>query len=224
MQYNGIKIRKRKDGRWEAKKQINKERFCVIKNTQKEVYEILKEKFPKQNKIEQKQITFYEFWNYWIEKYKAPNIKKNTLKNYYSVFKNQIQPNIKDKPIKDIKLSEINILINSIKQDRMKEYTSQFLRECFKQAFRENKIKFDFWNEIIKYHHKRKEGTALTEEQRKILLRQSNNIKHGNIFKFYLFSGVRLNEALTIKTEDIEKNLIKIRGTKTKESERYINN
>lgn len=222
MQYNGIKIKQRTDKRWEAKKQINGKRITITGKTQAEVYEKLKEIFPKHLRQVPQNTTFYEYWDFFYNNYKKPNIKACTLKNYKSVFKNQIQPLFKDRPIKNISVYEINQLIADIKEDRMKEYASQYLRECFKYAYRDKKIKFDFWDEIKKYHHKRSEGTALSQEQRNILLQNTKKIKHGDIFEFYLFTGVRPAEGLNFAPQDIEKDMIHIKGTKTITSDRYI--
>ena len=219
--YKGIKILKRKDGRYIATKQINGERKFFYGNTQEEVYNQLKEFYPKEKTIK-KDITFYEFWEYWYNKYKKPNHREDTLKNYRSVFKNQIIPNFKDKPIKQINSAELNELINKIQHGRMKEYLTQYLRDCFKIAYRENKIKFDIQEEIKKYHHTRGEGKALTTEERKILLNNTKKIKYGDLFEFYLFTGTRPSEALKIRPTDIEKEFIHIQGTKTEKSNRWI--
>lgn len=220
--YNGIKILQRTDGRYYACKQENGIRNFIYGKTKQELYDKLKELYPIKQKKQIQPMTFYEFWDYWYNKYKKPTIKENTLKNYRSVFKNQIQPNFKDKPIRQISVAELNELINKIEYGRMKEYLSQFLRDCFKMAYRENKIKYDIWEEIIKYHHTRQEGTALTKQQRQILLQNTRKIKHGDIFEFYLFSGARPSEALNFKPKDIEEEFIHLEGTKTEHSDRWI--
>lgn len=220
-QFNGIKIYRRKDGRYFASKQINGERTFFNGNTQEEVYNQLKEAFPKKMSIK-KDLSFYEFWEYWYNKYKKPNYREDTLKNYRSVLRNQLLPNFKDKPIKKISSAEINELINKIEFGRMKEYASQFLRDCFKIAYREGKIKFDIWEEIKPYHHKRGEGKALTKEERKILLQNTKKINHGDLFEFYLFTGARPGEALNFKPSGIESEFIHLKGTKTEKSDRWI--
>ena len=219
--YNGITIHNRANGTYFASKQINGERIHFNGNTQEEVYNQLKEAFPKKMSIK-KDISFYEFWEYWYNKYKKPNYREDTLKNYRSVLRNQLLPNFKDKPIKKISSAEINELINKIKFGRMKEYASQFLRDCFKIAYREGKIKFDIWEEIKPYHHKRGEGKALTKEQRKILLQNNKKITHGDLFEFYLFTGARPSEGLSFKPEYIDNEFIFLDGTKTDGSKRWI--
>ncbi len=221
-QYKGIKISKRVDGRYQARFTLNGIRKSLYATTKKECYEKLKT-FINANKIKlEKNITFYEYWELWYKKYKEPFIKENTLKNYRSVFKNQIKPNFKDRDIKKVTAIDLNMLLKSLPNCRMKEYASQYLIEVFKQAYKDKKIMFDIWEDIRKYHHKRQEGTALTTEQRQILLKNADKIKHGAIFKFYLYTGVRPAEGLQITPTDIEDKVIHIRGTKTAGSNRYI--
>ncbi len=220
--YKGIKISQRKDNRYQARVPLNGTRKSIYGNTRKECYEKLKV-FLSTNKIKiERKITFYEYWDFWYKNYKEPFMKENTLKNYRSVFKNQIKPNFEDKDIKKVSALDLNLLLKKLPNCRMKEYASQYLAEVFKQAYKDRKIPFDFWEDIRKYHHKREEGTALTIEQRKILIEKTKEIKHGKIFLFYLYTGARPGEGLAITPNDIEENFIHIPGTKTDGSDRYI--
>lgn len=219
--YKGIKITKRTDHRWQARFTNNGERKYIYGNTQKECYDNLKNALSF-NKIKiAKDISFYNYWQWWYEHYKKPFYKEGTLKNYRSVFNNQIKPNFKDKSIKQISSLEINTFLNNLQNTRMKEYACQYLREIFKQAYKDKKIKFDIWEDIIKYHHKRKDGNALTVEQRKILISKANNTIY-DIFIFYLYTGCRPQEALNVQINDFEKDLLHIKGTKTQGSDRWI--
>lgn len=219
--YKNIKITKRKDNRWQARFSINGERKYIYGNTQKECYENLKQVFEiKQIKLE-KTVSFYEYWDWWYKNHKEPFYKEGTLKNYRSVFNNQIKPNFSDKNIKQITALEINNFLNKMPNTRMKEYTYQFLKECFKQAYKDKKVKFDISDDIKKYHHKRKEGTALSVEQRKIIIEKAKNTIY-DIFIFYLFTGCRPKEALNVKVNDFEDGLLHIKGTKTASSDRWI--
>lgn len=219
--YKGIKITKRNDNRWQARFSVNGERKYIYGSTKLNCYENLKQAFEiKQVKLE-KTTTFYEYWEYWYSHYKVPFYKKRTLHNYTSVFNNQIKPNFPDKNIKNITPLEINLFISNLEDTRMKEFTCQYLREVFKQAYRDKKIKYDFWEEIRRYHHKRKEGTALSTEQRKTIIEKADNTIY-DIFIFYLFTGCRPQEGLLIKASDFENEMMHIPGTKTAGSDRWI--
>ena len=221
-QYKGIKITKRIDGRWNAKPTLNKKQHTIYGKTQKECYENLKAFFNENKIIKfEKSISFFEYWEFWYKTYKAPFYKEGTLKNYRSVFKNQIKPNFNDGPIKNITALEINLSVKKIVDSRMKEYTTQYLKEFFKQAYKDKRTRYDISDDIIKYHHKRQEGTALSQEQRNILIEKANKLEDGDIYAFYLFTGCRPAEALEC-TYDAENDLIHIAGTKTDLSNRYI--
>lgn len=219
--YKGIKITKRKDGRWQARFSNNGERKYIYGKTQKECYEILRESFVKEPLKIVKSISFYDYWQYWYKHHKEPFYKKRTLHNYKSVFEHQIKPNFKDKDIKQYTSLEINTILNNLENTRMKEFTCQYLREMFKQAYRDKKIKFDFWEEIKTYHHKRQEGYALTQEQRQILIKKAHNTIY-DIFIFYMYTGCRPKEGLDVKIEDFENEFLHIHGTKTEKSDRWI--
>lgn len=219
--YKGVKIIKRNDGRWQARFTSQKKRHTIYGKTKQECYENLKAVLKEKPIMIEKAITFYDYWNYWYKNYKEPFYKEGTLKNYRSVFNNQITPNFPNKALKSITALEINLFIKNLPDNRMKEYTCQYLREIFKQAYHDNKIKTDIWEDIKTYHHKRKEGNALTVKQRQILIDKAKNSIY-DIFVFYLFTGCRRSEGLNIKTSDFEKDLLHIQGTKTNGSDRWI--
>lgn len=80
MQYNGIKIIRRKDGRWEAKKQINGNRISICRNSQAEVYNELKRLFPKDTIKQSKHFTLHQYIDFWYKTYKEPFLKKKDNK------------------------------------------------------------------------------------------------------------------------------------------------
>lgn len=220
--FHGIKISKRKDGRWQARFSTgNGERKYVYGNTQKKCYENLQEIFKERKEHIEKDITFFEYWEQWYKKYKLPFYSKRTLNNYRSVFNNQIKANFEDKKIKAVTALDLNLLIKKLPDTRMKEFTCQYLRELFKQAYKDKKIKVDIWEDIHRYHHKRMEGTALTLNQRDILIEKARGTIY-DIFIFYLFTGCRPAEGRVVLKSDFENDMLHIHGTKTTNSDRWI--
>lgn len=223
MQYNGIKIRKRKDGRWEARKQINGNRINIVKRTQLEVLNELKLLFPKQVEKPIKSIMLYDYIDYWYKTYKEPFLKKERKNNYTCVINNQIKPYLQNNEIKTFSPIEINTAIKNIPDTRQKEDATQFIRNIFKMAYKDRHIKVNFYEELIKYQHDREEGVALTIQQRKKVIRKAKTIEGGEIFIFYMFTGARASEILNINPKtDIVNNLIHLPGTKTDLSDRWI--
>ena len=222
MKFKGHKIEKRKDGRWQARIRENGKQHFVYGKTQYECLSKLKDLYKNKQKLIKHQIKLFEAWDYWYNKYKKPLIREDTLKNIRSVFKNQLSTLLENKYLKDINSLDFNLAITKIDKPRMKEYASQYLKDFLKSLYKENLIKYDIAEEIKSYHSIRKEGTSLTIEQRKILIEKSHLIENGEMFRFYLFSGVRPAEIFLIKDTDIEKDFIHIQGTKTEKSDRYI--
>lgn len=222
MRYQNHKIEKRKDGRWQARFRQKGKQVTLYGKTQEECLKKLKNELKEQKQLVLTPIKFYDAWNYWFQKYKVPFYKERTLKNLRSVFKNQICVYFDNKNLKDILALDINLALNKIEQPRMREFTSQYLREFFRDLYKEKMVKYDIAYEIRHFHSVRKEGNSLTVEQRNTLIKQSYLIPNGEMFRFYLFSGVRPAELFLIKDTDIEDDFIHIPGTKTEKSDRYI--
>ena len=225
LSYKGVKIRKRVDGRYEARTCINKKRIYIYGKTQKECYEKLKRVLNDENKLSliNKQYSLKEFYQLWYN-HKEKLVSEGSLKNIRSIFKNYVFTKL-DYSLKlnDIKLSSINDCILSVDKLRMREYCSQYLKDLFYFAFVEKYIKVDISSNIVKFTKAREEGRALTKEQRKLVIEKSDFIG-SDIFIFYLFSGCRKSELLNIKKSDVlyENNVLHIPGTKTRGSNRYI--
>ena len=223
MQYNGIKIRRRKDGRWEAKKQINGNRINIVKKTQAEVLSTLRVLFPKDTIQPIKKMFLYDYIDIWYKTYKEPFLTKTRKNNYICVINNQIKPYIDNKELRTYSVNELNKLIINIPNTRQKEDATQFLRNIFKMAYKDKYIKNNFYEELIKYQHKREEGTAFTREQRKKIIQKAKTIEGGEVFIFYLYTGARASEILDINPQqDISENMIHLPGTKTDLSDRWI--
>ncbi len=223
MQYNGIKIIKRNDGRWEAKKQINGNRISICRNTQLEVYEEIKRLFPKETARQSKNMTLHQYIDFWYNTYKEPFLKHERKQTYQTIIKLHIKTNFPDKAISSYTLNEVNLIIAKMPNTRQKEDATQFIRNIFKMAYKDKKIKEDFHDDIIKYQHKREEGTALTTTQRKIIIENASKIPGGEIFICYLFTGGRASELIGLNIDkDTTKDLIHLKGTKTDLADRWI--
>lgn len=224
MRYKNHKIEKRKDGRWQARFRIEGKQVTVYGATQQQCLDKLKKTMNEKrlNPVPQKRLKFFEAWEFWIERYKKPFVSERVLKNIESVFKNQIKKNFKNEDLGNLKSVDLNLSIKNIDQERMKEFTCQYLKCFLTDMFEEKLIKRDFSKEIISFHATRKEGVSLTEAQRKTLIEKSYQIKDGELFRFYLFTGCRPAEVFLIRGKDIEENFIHIPGTKTIKSNRFI--
>jgi len=219
--YKGHKIEKRNDGRYQARFYINNQQKTIYGKTEKLCLENLKEALNNQDIYKTKTTYFYDYINSWYEVYKKPKQKIITLKTTKGIIENHIKKNIPNININELTPLIINKGLNNI-TGRPKEYASQYLREMFKQAYKDKIIKIDIYDGIQKYIHNREEGIALTKQQRETLIKICNKTQYGEVILFYLYTGCRKSEALNITNEDIEKDILRIPGTKTKLSDRYI--
>lgn len=225
MEYKGIKIKKRADGRYTARWTKDKQNHQIYATTQKECYKKLKDYLQNQEKIKtvDKNILFYDYCDKFLEIYKKPTTSKQTFATYKSHFKNHIKANLPNIAINNITPLMLNECISKC-DGRTKEYVSQYLIQVFRQAYKDLLLKNNIEDSITKFNHTRKEGTAFTREQRKLIIDKSKQLKYGYVFIFALYSGCRRSELLNLQPSDVdfENNLLHIPGTKTTLSNRYI--
>lgn len=218
--YKGLKIRKRKDGRYEIKPTINKKQISVYGRTIKECIENVKLAFAQPKK--ENKMHFYDWIDFWVNNYKD-DLKQNSKDSISYLVKNHIKPNIQNIELKKITPSMINECIKKCPSSNMKEKCSVYLIDMMQYAFREGLIKRDISLSIKKYHHIKEEGHALNKAQRNALVEFCSKNPDYYVFIFYLFSGARKMEALNFQYSDIlEDDMMRIPGTKTCKSDRII--
>lgn len=222
MKYKNITISKRADGRYIGIPTINGKKYYIYGKTQKECYNNLKLFYKEPRTSLNNEISLYTWLDKWYKEYKEPHLKEKSLYQIRNILKTHIKKNIENYKLKDLKVIDIEKAINKVETSRMQEYTYQEWCDILRTAYQNNLLKEDYSKFLVKRKHTRIEGVALTNEQRTKLIEISKTTPHGYIFEFYLYSGARRTELLTLKWEDIKEETIFIRGTKTIKSERYI--
>ncbi|PWM73357.1 MAG: hypothetical protein DBX59_05175 [Bacillota bacterium] len=166
----------------------------------------------------------YEYVETWLNTVKAPKIKRKSLNVLKSAFTLYIKPVIKDKPLNKVRTPEMLKAIENCPYSYMRQVVYNVLRAVFKRAYQYDLIEENPAEKLDFVYHKRKKGHALTRDEQTAFLQAIQDEPTRPLWLFYLLSGVRCQEALTILWEDIdsEHNRIFIRGTKTETSERYI--
>lgn len=170
-----------------------------------------------------KNIKYLDFLNYWIRVYKIPYIKPSSVKRIQAEIKN-IPEEIKQTRVKDITAEMIDKAISKVKLSRSRKYVYYVYHNSLHRAYCLNLLKDNVADKIFLVRHKQKRGQALTKEEQENFLQAIKGTMYENAFKFLLYSGVRRTELLTIRFNDVfEKDkVIKVNGTKTATSERYI--
>ena len=166
----------------------------------------------------------YEYTETWLTTVKAPKIKPKSLSILRNAFKLYIKPAIKDKPLNKVRTPEMLKAIENCPHSYMRQVVYNVLRAVFKRAYQYDLIADNPAEKLDFVYHKRKKGRALTHEEQNAFIQAIQDDYTRPLWLFYLLSGVRCQEALTLLWQDIDTdhNRIFIRGTKTETSERYI--
>ena len=171
-----------------------------------------------------KNIKLYDWVNTWLITYKKPFVKSSTYKDICRYARYIKVSNLGQMDLKEIKSIDIQKFLNTFPKTRKKELLSTYLKAIFEKAYileyiEKNPVKaitLDKKIKAVRY--------SLNLEQQKSLLKAVKGTKLEELTLFYLLTGVRRNEALTVKFKDIDtkNNTIHINGTKTKNSVRDI--
>jgi len=218
-------IRQRKSGLYELRYYENKKQISIYARSLNQLR--IKYNKAKNKQIEYKKgISLAEWYDIWLEKYKKPLLKQSSLDVILGNFKNHILPKLGEKEINKITEDDIQKLLNNIKnKERTKTLVYIQLNDCLNRAIPTHIENNPCKNVIIKKYNGEK-GKALTRQQQNELVNylERTNHKLKNIILFYLNTGTRLNEALSLKLEDIdfENKTVHIKGTKTTKSNRTI--
>lgn len=227
-------IRRRKDGRWEYRRSTSSGRQSIYAKTLRQLLEIRKKQLLEHKrdiimlecqKFKVKNISpnFIDYAKKWVTDFKAPSIGKSSIGMYELAIK-YLNNNNLSKPINEIKTEELQTAINNISKIRIKEYAVMVIKNTFKMAYKEDLIQKDISQFIEKGKIEHELGRNLNLKEQKLVLDNLHKTKIGNVILLYLLTGCRRSEAIKLKKEDInfEKNVIHVKGTKTKNARRYV--
>ncbi len=224
MIYNGRKLTKRKDGRWQYRITINHKRICIYGATQKDCLTKIK-RFEKKGVNAVKVTNCQDIVTRWYTTVKEPNLKPKSKETYKNTLKNYICPFLNEKNINKIQLYDLQKFLNEIPKERIREQVYQHIKGIFKYATACGELKNNIAEVLIlpKRHNKITRESLTIKEQEQLLAL----IKGTELEPFILFSlviGTRRNETLAFQLSDInvEKQTLKIKGTKTDCANRTI--
>lgn len=224
MKFDNKTIKKRTDGRWWVRYYENGKQKSIYGKTQSECLLNLKKSVNQNVKPQQKKITFtpIHWWlTEWYKTYKQPNIKSRTTEIN---IRKHIIPNLENKDIKKLIANDIQIMINKLPTQNLKNSCFKILKSALKCAQINNMIISNVAEKLDAPTYVRKKGKALTVDEQKMFLNTIKKLECETIFLFQLYSGTRRSEALNLKYDDVDfKNkTIHIFGTKTETSDRVI--
>ena len=125
-------IRKRSDGRWEARLVIGHKKDgspmykSVFAKTQKQALKLLHtalETYRDVDLTEESRITLGEWLDKWMDEYMMFTLRESTLESYGCLIRNQVKPFIGNKPLSALTTSEMQKFYNKIKKEgRVREH------------------------------------------------------------------------------------------------------
>lgn len=167
--------------------------------------------------------TLYSWLDEWYTIYKVPKLKPSSLRSLRDYI-NHIKRHLQDKSLSQVTGIDIQKTLNSIPYSRVRKGTYNLFNASFLQAY---KLKLILDNPMLVVEavkHKYKNGKALTVEQQQEFIKALAKNKLKPLYIFYLLTGCRKSEALTVKWVDVNyiANTIRISGTKTENAVRTI--
>lgn len=226
-------VYKRADGRWQYAKQQNGLQYYAIANTYRELLEKIKDIKPKQIKnIKYKtkkttQNSFIQYYQMYIDTYIKPKPITQEVKNdWQRQLTNDITPKFKYVKMEDVTAQQIQVFLNGITQEVKRDKIYQRITRVIKHAYATGKIKRDVTLAIEKPKRQtvQERNPLIFHEQIQLL----KAVKKSKIYTFVVFSlvvGSRREETMQfdISTDlDERKKQIHIKGTKTKNADRYV--
>ena len=173
-------------------------------------------------------MTFIAWYEKWLRLYKIDNLKEQSLNNLKGIFNKHILPYIGKKPLRRINSQDLQEVFNNMRNiPRQATIAYIQVNACFEQAYRLNMLTHNPCLAVVIKKDKGSQGRALTKEEETALikhLQETNNPMRDYVY-LYLSLGVRRSELLGIDgIDDVDRmnNVVHIKGTKTKGSDRYI--
>lgn len=173
-------------------------------------------------------ITVKEFAERCVEVYKEPSQSYITYKTYVGRMDCCIIRHIGHMKLADVKPIHCQQVLNKQKGNSTYQISqvNQMLRFIFGKAVTEGFIRKNPAADLVKPKGTKTTRRALTEREAQAFYEIMDTDPRFILYKFMLFCGCRTGEAAAIEGRDIQsfegQNVLHIRGTKTKASDRYV--
>ena len=225
-----LKVRLRKDGRYEIRPTIDGKKVSIYGKTAEELHQKYSAALKNRGKgkIEPKsKIKLFAWLDNWVEIYKKPNVAKQTYENLLRCIRKHLKGTLEDKPINRYTVQELTQALNRIESTRMRQYARGTLRDAFACAITVGHLKENVAANVAPVKHVSKKGKAIPLLELGEMIDRAATELRPDVLHYYFFlllSGARRDEALEIRGGDFDlKNKIAyIRGTKTQGSNRRI--
>ena len=221
-------IRYRKDNRYELRFYVNGIRYSIYSKDKTKLQKKYKIKLAEVKNIKKEILPsnyiLEEWMQIWLNTYKKPFVSQGTFDNIQIYFNKHILPEFGKVKISKITINELQPFLNNMGKSRTKELVITYFNACLKKAKDLDYIRKNPFDLIVKDKKIKNVRPAFTVfEQEKIINHiKAKDYEFYKIIMFYLTTGVRRNEALSITSKDFTNLTLHIKGTKTENADRKI--
>lgn len=217
-------VTQRKDGLYVGRFQYQGIRYNVTDQDMKKCADKLeKMKYEIKNGIYCKEsvVTVNSWFRTWIDEYKKPTVKENTIDTYEIIYKKHIKKPLGSRKIKEVRPEMIQRLYNSMKKHDLSKSTIQttgtILHSMFQQAYKNEMIqKNPVSMATIPKMKNKKESRVMTLEEQKLFMEYAKDSEIADICELFLSTGLRSGELRGLDWEtdiDFKNKVIHVTGT-----------
>ena len=160
--------------------------------------------------------TFDKFAEYYFEKFYKRKVCDETFRVTLSNYKNHVLPHFGSMRLSSITADKCQQLLDSLtEQDKLRteENVYTMLNMLFKAAIKHAVIEHNPMDMVFHTKHEREHGKALTKDEERKLLTETEGTPYQQMFAVALYTGLRPNE---YKTAYIENGFIVANNSKRK--------
>ena len=209
-------IRKRKDGKWEARVTVginpngSNRRKSLYGKTRQEVSIKMAEFLNDLHKgtlIDPTNKTVAEWLDEWMHDYKKLVLKPTSYINYMGYIDRQIVPMLGKYKLKDLRTDIVQKFIQDLVKLDLATGTIygivKVLKSAIKQAYINGMISKNVTYGVTMPKNEKIPRKAFTPEQQNIFLEAAKGGEHSEAFILSLFTGMRIGEVLALRWSDI---------------------
>lgn len=186
-------------------------KYCDTAEQAKEVLHDLQTKKMMGVNFREGKIKTGEYIEYWIEEVKKNSLSTSTLTSYRNAYYNHIKEYIGDIPINKLTNAQIQAALDkSCSSSSQFQKTFTVLHGAIKYAMVKRLMNWDPCTGIVFPADDSKKAVALTMNEQKRFLKALQGEYYADLFILYLYSGLRLGEALALRWSDTNLNTKRI--------------